>query len=323
MTVELIEDQDPARAGVEGADEPLAESESDDDLGIGDDTPEGEQEPEGEQPEGEEEAEGEEPDESAEAPPPDAKAGPPKTIPYDRFREVNEKRKAAEDAAAANAERAAELERQNQELLVRAARPENDAELQAALKAAKKALDDAIYDGEAADREAAEDAVEKARQDIADARAVAREDARRELERQNEHQRQVERATQAYQDTYKELIAQYPEIQTDADLQSMMMAVRDRHVANGMPWDKALRDAVESVAAKVGMQPTGPANKTATAKTRTQQSLDKHMDAARRIPPRNGPAGTGARQRGSVDDMTREEYDKLPDADRNALLGIG
>lgn len=324
---QLIDDQDPAKVtGVQGEEHDLAETE--DDLGIGGEV-EGDEppaaDPEGEGEDGADGEEGEEGDPEgepdpeatadADAPAAAGKGKPPASIPYSRFHEVNERRKASDAAAQAAAERAEQLERENAELKIRAARPDNEDQLIAALDAAETELESARYEDDPDVVKAARAKVREATLAVADARAEARSEARRQHEDQ---QRAIKAADDAYNATYAELVATYPQIKTP-DMTKALIAMRDNFYAQGMAAHEALREAVTTQVRLLGLQPASAA---APGKTRMQRSIEKHIDAAERIPPRNGPAGTGARQRGSAPDMSREDWDKLSQDERDQHLGI-
>lgn len=297
--------------------------ESASDLGIGDDDDDPNAEPEVE---GEGEGEGKAEDEEAGAEPEqDERAKPPKSIPYDRFREVNEAKKAAQERAqqleqelarvAPLAQRAAELE------AVNAARPENDAALAKAVMDAQKKLRNALFDDDEASVDQAEAELLAAQDARADARAAAREAAREQQARQRSEQSAQERADAAYAVALQDVIKRFPAISGDAELEAMVVAARDLRVQQGAAGAQALVEAAESVAKRLNLQTA--AAPAAAAKSRRDRSLERHLDAAERQPSRTGPAGDGVRQRATAGhNLSRDEYDRLSDADRAVELGI-
>lgn len=311
----LIIDQDAADAGDKGEQEQKYTElqESADDLGIGDDDQDPNELGEGEEPEGEE------PEPQAESEPePEAPGKPPKTIPYDRFREVNEAKKAATERAAQleqqlaqmapQAQRAAELE------AINAAKPTNEAELTRAVKEARKRLREAEFDDDEAAKEAAEEALIAAEDARADARAHAKEVARAQVE-----------SDRQYAQALTQVLTKYPDIKSNEEMEADVVAARDLRLKRGMSAKDALIEAADAVAKRWGLTSgAAPAQQTAKS-TRRERSLERHLDAAERQPSRTGPAGEGVRTRPAAAgrQLTREEHERLSPEDLAAELGIG
>lgn len=330
----LIDDQDSANAGDEGEmrKKDVELQESADDLGIGDadDDPNADtgDEDEGDgdgKPDGEDDADA---DAHADG---EERGKPPKTIPYDRFREVNEAKKAAQERtqqleqqlaqALPLAQRAAELEAINN------AKPANDEQLAKAVMDAQKAVREALFEDDEEAIAKAEQALLVAQDARADARAAAKDQAREEqrLEREAQAAKQraaaeQERVNAAYAVALEQVTRRYPSMRGDLEVEAAVVAKRDALIAEGVGVDKALIEAAESVAKRMNIT---PAPGQAPAKSRRERSLERHLDAAERQPSRNGPAGDGVRQRQAGDHkLSREEYDRLPQADREVELGI-
>lgn len=322
----LIDDQDLAGAGEQG-EVPL--SESADDLGIGDERPKppapGSADSAGE-PEGEDEDAGEEGEGEEHPPVPDTgDKKPPAAVPYIRFKEVNDAKKAAQEAAEArereNAELRAKLEETERAARIANAKPANDSELMQAIKEARKKYEEARLDDDEEAAAAATVAEEEARQALAEARAEAK---RAERERQAAEQAAKTAAqseAEKLQKAAEEMIQQYPDLSTDEQLQRFVVAERDALIAAGASWGDALREATSKVAGRLGMR---PANGQAPTKSkREQESIRRHAQAAATLPARTGPAGEGQRTRGAGVDLSADEYHALPDDEKASLLGIG
>lgn len=309
----LITDQDAADAGDKGEQEQKYTElqESADDLGIGDDDQDPNELGEGEGEEEEDDA----PEPAATEPEP---SKPPKTIPYDRFREVNEAKKAAAERVAEleqqvaqmapQAQRAAELE------AINAARPTNEAELTQAVKEARKKLREAEFDDDEAAKEAAEEALIAAEDARADARAHAKEVARAQVE-----------SDRQYAQALTQVLTKYPDIKSNEEMEADVVAARDLRLKRGMSAKDALIEAADAVAKRWGLTSgAAPAQQTAKS-TRRERSLERHLDAAERQPSRTGPAGEGVRTRPAAAgrQLTREEHERLSPEDLAAELGIG
>lgn len=322
----LIDDQDLAGAGEQGE---VALSESADDLGIGDEqtkppaprSAESAGEPEGADEDAGEEGEGEE-----HPPAPDTgDKKPPAAVPYTRFKEVNDAKKAAQEAAEArereNAELRAKLEEAERAARIANAKPANDSELMQAIKEARKKYEEARLDDDEEAAAAATVAEEEARQALAEARAEAK---RAERERQAAEQAAKSAAqseAEKLQKAAEEMIQQYPDLSTDEQLQRFVVAERDALISAGASWGDALREATAKVAGRLGMR---PANGQAPTKSkREQESIRRHAQAAATLPARTGPAGEGQRTRGAGVDLSADEYHALPDDEKASLLGIG
>lgn len=324
----LIDDQDLAGTGEQGE---VDLKESQDDLGIGDEKAPadkaGEAKDGGSGSDGEDDAgaDGEGEDEGEEDTQSSAAKKPPAAVPYTRFKEVNDAKKAAQEAAEArdreNAELRAKLEEAERVARIAAAKPANDAELMNAIKAARKKYEEARLDDDEAAAEAAALAEEEARQALAEARADAKRAERERQAAEAAAKQAAETEAAKLQRAAEEMMQQYPDLATDEQLQRFVVAERDALIAAGASWGDALRDATAKVAGRLGMK---PANGQAPAKSkREQESIRRHAEASATLPARGGPAGEGQRSRGAGMDLSAEEYHALPEDEKASLLGIG
>lgn len=323
----LIDDQDDARAGEQGKDVPLIESE--DDLGIdtsddstGDqhagDKPDGADESE----EGDEGDEGADDDAGAGDPPPKSGKKPPESVPYVRFKEVNDAKKAANEAREAAEREAAELrarvEAHERKAAIDAAKPADEDALKQAIRDAKARVRDAELDDDAQALQQAQDAEEDARQALSDARM----NARRAIEQQQAAEDAQRRTAQTEQEKLNtaaaELMQEYPALQGDEQATRYILADRDALIASGKSWGDALREATHAVASRLGLKPTAAGVKS----QREQESIRKHATAAATLPSRTGPAGEGNRARTQSRDLSPREYDELPQDEKDKYLGI-
>lgn len=109
-----------------------------------------------------------------------------------------------------------------------------------------------------------------------------------------------------------------------------IVALRNRFIGDGMSWGDALTEAVAKVAPKFapeGQQAPGKAGVPAAPapQNRTTTALARGAQASTAQPPALGQgAGTGTRQGGDevdADELTEEQFDKLPEAKKKAMRG--
>lgn len=257
--------------------------------------------------------------------PDDDSAGQGERIPKARFNEVNEQRKAA---LARNSELEAELER-----------------LRAGQTSAAPASAPAAAPGPAAefDEDAQEEAYGAAlmegdtRKAAAIRRAInahvreqAAADARREVEQQRQQDQQ--RATaDALAAESKAALQAYPYLDTEegAEALDLILALRDRKAAGGMPIAAALRAAVQAIAPKFAPAGQGdtpskdlPQGEPKTD-LRTAAAVERGAKASMAQPaPLTGGVGERAEAgRINVAQLTDEQFEKLPEAEKRRLRG--
>lgn len=251
----------------------------------------------------------------------------PAAVPYNRFKEVNDAKKAAQEAAERaereNAALRAELEASKRAEAVRAARPDNEDELKQAIREAKRKAEDARLDDDADALKAAEEAEIEAHQALAEARAEARRQVRERQAAEDDARKTAEQQAADLTIAANEVVEAYPEIATDEQLQRFVVAERDAQFeAGGVSMADALRNAADAVAKRMGLKGAA-ASGASTKSPREQASIRKHAAAAAALPARSGPAGEGQRARGPGQDLSADEYYRLPEDEKQALLGIG
>jgi hypothetical protein len=251
--------------------------------------------------------------------------GAPQSIPYDRFAEVNSKRKAAEEAAQAEREARIRLEEQLKYLRqgqTRQQAPAAPAAPAVDIKALTKERNAALLEGDddrVADIEAQIEA-ERLRQ--AEERAFARLQKEREKE-------QEQAAAATLKQAAAEIIAVYPFLNSaspdaDADAIEDVMALRDRNIAKGLAPAEALRKAVErfkpAFDARVGASAdTGDAGSQGDPAAASKM---RNAKAANQQPPSmSGGMSAGAvPQLRDVNKMTPDDWASLPDSEREKHL---
>lgn len=245
----------------------------------------------------------------------------PQSIPYERFAEVNSKRKAAEDAVQAEREarirleeRLKALEQQSQQ-----AKPQEPATPPVDIKALTKERNAALLEGDddrVADIEA-QIAAEQLRQ------AEDRAFARLQKEREREH---AAASAKTLQQTAAEIVATYPFLNSnspdaDADAIEDVLALRDRNVSKGMEPAEALRKAVErfkpAFDARAGSPDDG-----AGAPDPAAASKVRNAKAANQQPPamRGGMSAGAVPSLPDVNKMSVDQWVELPDSEREKLL---
>jgi hypothetical protein len=295
----------------------------DEELDLGDtfepEGDEGEQETPPEDPPAEQEAPPEDPPAEQEAPPEQAN-GKPQSIPYDRFAEVNSKRKAAEEAAQAEREARIRLEEQlkamqSQQSQAPTAPAPDPVDTKALIKERNAALLEGDDDRVAEIEAKLED--ERVRQ--AEERAVAR--MRKEQEEASAKSQATELKAVA-----AEIVAAYPFLNsasTDADEEAIedVMALRDRGIAKGMTPAEALRKAVDrfrpSFDARMGTQsePASQGDPTAASKMRNAKAANAQPPAMK-----GGMSAGAVPSLPDVNKMSVDDWAKLPDSEREKLL---
>ena len=260
------------------------------------------------------------PAQAAAAPTPAAKPIP-QTIPYDRFAEVNEARKRAEDAAAAERERAIRLEEQLRMLQVQpkapAATPAPAVDERALIKQQYIALlegdDDLVMEIEAQ--------LEAARSARAEERALARL-------RQEQAEAQATVQATELQKVAMQVVQSYPFLNSEspeADREAIedVLALRDRNIAKGMTQAAALQKAVERYKPLLDAKLTpAPQAEVAPAPSKVAESKLRNARAAAAQPPSldTGLSPGAAPQMLDVEKMSREEWAALPEAERQNYL---
>ena len=263
--------------------------------------------------------------EVAEAPAPAPAPAPakpiPQTIPYDRFVEVNDAKKRAEEAAAAARE---EMIRMQERLrLLEQSKPEPKAEpvdVKALKLELKKAKDDFDVEKEIEIQEKIN--AELIRQAEERMKAAARAELEAERARKAEQQAKAEEAE--LRSAAVEIVTKYPFLNStipekDQEAIDDVLALRQRNIERGMSPAEALKKAVARFAkefdARIGTVETPEPSKAAESKLRNAK-------AAAAQP----PALTAGKSAGASDSaldpekLTREQWMALPDSEREKYL---
>ena len=265
--------------------------------------------------------------EVAEAPAPaPAPAKPlPQTIPYDRFAEVNDAKKRAEEAAAAAREEAIRLQERLRLLEQQAAKqPEPPKVEPVDVKALLKQRNNAILEGDDDKVAEIEAQLEAERTRKAEEAATARIRAELEAERVKKAEEQAKAAEAELQAAAVEIVTKYPFLNStspDADKDAIddVLALRQRNIDRGMSPAQALKKAVERFAkdfdARIGAVETSEPNKGAESKLRNAKA------AAAQPPSLNVGKSAGSSDVAlDVEKMTREQWAQLPESEREKYL---
>lgn len=256
---------------------------------------------------------------AAAAPAPAAKPIP-QTIPYERFAEVNDARKRAEDAAAAEREARIRMEEQ---LRMAQAQPKAPAAPPAPAvdeRALIKQRNTALLEGD-------DDKVMEIEAQLEAARSARAEE--RALARLRQEQAEAQAAVQAteLQQVALQVVQSYPFLNSDSpeadrDAIEDVLALRDRNIARGMSQAAALQKAVERYKPLLDAKLT-PAQPAAAPETsKVAESKLRNARAAAAQPPSldTGLSPGAAPQMLDVEKMSREEWAALPEAERMKYL---
>lgn len=325
MYVDDVRDDQDDLDDLERAEEDLP---SDDDLGIGGDE-DGVQDGDAEDgDEGEDGEEGEEGDAGTE----DEDEPGSGHVPYNRFKSVNDRRKAAEEEAAALRAKLQNLEGGKAE----PAAEQDQSDFVAKLKAKSEEIDRLEDELEEARLDADLDKVRELRRQIraaqdeaADLRVEQREHTR--LEKLRLQQAEQRAQAQKLVERSADLIARYPQLADDdaggdAEARNAVIKIQQRLVKRGTPPIDALEEAAELWAEARGLQAAGRTGKaTDKAKTRLEEARRRHADAERRQPPHTPGLGN-ARERKPAPSggatYSEKEWEMLSQEERDAELGI-
>jgi hypothetical protein len=174
-------------------------------------------------------------------------------------------------------------------------------------------------------------------------RRQAEESAVRRIAEDNAKRMQTQAAAE-FQTAVKETLADYPMLDAKAAQPNRIaiaavVQIRNEQMQLGKSPAEALRIAAEEVAAEMGLQKAGAAAPAAAAaddgkkvdqqQARKQQILRRNAQAARAQPADIGTVGAGRGARGApgsesdinVRDLTEEEFEALPAAERKRLRG--
>lgn len=250
---------------------------------------------------------------------------PPPGIPKSRFVQVNEERKAA---IARNAELEAELERLRSgqasaaPASAPAAAPAPAAEFDE--DAQEEAYGAALMEGDTRKAAAIRRAIN------AHVREQAAADARREVEQQRQQDQQRATADALAAESQATLQA-FPYLNTEEGKEALLLIVeaRDGKIARGMAPLDALRAAVKAIAPKFAPAGQGdtPSKDLPQAETKTdlrQAAAVERGAKASMAQPAALTGGVGERAeagRINVADLTDEQFNKLPDAEKRRLRG--
>lgn len=247
----------------------------------------------------------------------------PQSIPYDRFAEVNSKRKAAEETAQAEREQRIRLEEQLKALqsqqAAAPAAPATPPPAPVDTKALIKERNVALLEGDDDKVVEIEAKLETERVRQAEERAFARL-------RKEQEEASARAQTTELQQVAAEMVAAYPFLNSqspDADAEAIedVIAIRDRGIAKGLTPAEALRKAVErfkpAFDARVGAQGDagGQPDPTAASKMRNARAANQQP------PSMSGGMSAGAvPQLQDVNKMTADDWAKLPDVEREKHL---
>lgn len=243
-------------------------------------------------------------------------------VPYVRFKEVIDQKKAALEARETAEREVAELRAKNEALerqaAIAAAKPADEEALRQAIRDAKKRARDAELDDDNDALQKAHDDEEEARQRLVEARINAKREVEQRLAAEDAQRRTAQTEQEKLNVAAAELIEQYPALQHDEQATRYILADRDALILKGKSWGDALREATHAAAKRLGLTPAKPGVKS----LREQDSIRKHAEAAARLPSRDGPAGEGMRSRTTSRDMSEREWDALPEDEKEDILGI-
>lgn len=249
----------------------------------------------------------------------DPKAGKGQFIPKGRFDEVNTRKNALE---AQNAELIAALAAAASRSAIAAPRADPTPEPAFDMRAAYKARMQATLDGD-------EDAMLEIESKItAHNRAEARKEARADMEAQT-GLLSARRQEESLKEAAVEMKAKYPQLDeksstADEDAISLVIVRRDKLMAAGIPAHKALTQAVDAVATRLGFDaPRQVASETDPVSARMLQARTRNAAAANQQPPDLGGKGDRATQaaRIKVEEMTDEEFAAMPEAEKKRRRG--
>ena len=249
--------------------------------------------------------------------------GKSRSVPHSRFNEVNEQWKI---------ERAARLQLEEEMARLRGEKPAPKDEPQAEpepefdFKSKRKALREATYEGDTDAAEKLEEEIEAANlarmEKLAEQRAESKYQERMEKERQERETKEAEQTLTAANAAAVKAAEEYPFLNSqsadaDADAIDEVIALRDLYLKRG---DSAA-DAITKAADKVGARyaPAEEADPRTPAKP-TRAQLERNLDRAGKIPPRN--AGVGERsQKIDYENLTEEQFDNLPSDEKRKARG--
>lgn len=255
--------------------------------------------------------------------PPEAKAEPakpPHTIPYDRFAEVNDRRKIAEDTALAEREARIRLEEQLRLLQAQQQAPAAPPAPAINEKELIKARNTALLEGDDDRVMEIEGQLEAARSARADERALARLRAEQAEALAKAQVTELEKVALQVVETYPFLNSNAP----DADKVAIraVKSLRDDFVNGGMAMAEALTAAVKwnKPLLDAKLAPKSPA--AAGESTRAAEAKMRNARAAAAQPPLldTGMSPGAAPQNLDIEKMSREEWAALPDEVRNREL---
>lgn len=246
----------------------------------------------------------------------DAEDQPGQRVPFSRFTEVNEQRKEAQRQLE---EAQAELER----LRAGSAAAPTRAPAAPAPPAAPE------FDEDAKEAEYAEALMDGNTRKAAAIRREINAHIRTSAAAEARSAGQAEVALAALDKVSTQALQDHPWLDTDAGAEAldMIIAVRDRKIAGGMPAHQALAQAVAAIAPRFAPEGAAPGKGStppgASSDTRTRQALARGATAANNQPPAI-QAGLGNRTTaGSVDveSLTEEQFDQLTPEEKKKYRG--
>ena len=236
---------------------------------------------------------------------PEKKSG---MVPHARFNEVNEEAKS-------NRQRVLELEEELARAKGEKPAPEKEPEKPAPAAydydAAEDRYAEALLEGDTA-------AAKVIRREIRAQETADSEQRGREAFEQSKQQDEQARATQSLQAVAKDAYARFPFLNSegsepDVDAIEMVLALRNKHIRDGVSPGEALLKAVDKVGPMFG-------DEKPLKSTVRESVIERNLERDKKIPPRE--QGVGDRGRNTdVSSMTDEEFDKLSEKELREMRG--
>jgi len=236
------------------------------------------------------------------------------SVPHARFHEVNEKAKL--------------LAAENEELKRKLGSQAGGGDEPGAQ------ADEQVFDFVAREKEYADALIDGDNERAAKIRSEIRAAERAELQEQMRHDLEQESAqrevVRLFQSETQKVLTDYPQLNDaggDADAITDVVDLRDVYISRGDPAHVALRKAADKVAlqngwTKLKADEESEAQRTAR-QARQQEARQRAADASMRQPPqmRGGAGDRGKGEKLDLDNISQEQYEQLPQSERDQLLG--
>ncbi|MBX9914082.1 MAG: hypothetical protein K2Y25_09295 [Pseudomonadaceae bacterium] len=236
---------------------------------------------------------------------PEKKSG---MVPHARFNEVNEEAKSSRQRVQELEE---ELARAKGEKPAPEKEPEKPAPAAYDYDAAEDRYAEALLEGDTT-------AAKVIRREIRAQETADSEQRGRDAFEQSKQQDEQARATQSLQAVAKDAYARFPFLNSegtepDADAIEMVLALRNKHIRDGVSAGEALLKAVDKIGPMFGDEKP--------VKSPVRESvIERNLERDKKIPPRE--QGLGDRGRNTdVSSMTDEEFDKLTEKELREMRG--